>query len=328
MRVDDALEEYLERFRPPGTTTPPSLPPIVLGPRARLRASVRDALPRPVYEAAVGRAAPVLRKAARQNPGRGRLLPGFLLIGGAKCGTTSLYDWLSSHPGILPASEKEVHFFDYNFFRGEDWYRSHFARARDAGGCVTGDGSVSYLSHRWAPARAARVLPDAKLILVLRNPVERAYSQYRMSRWEKLETCESFEEAIAWEAERLRPELERIERDPRYNSLGFGVWSYLARSRYAEHLERWLDLFPREQFLVLRAEDMFANPHGALERIDDFLGLPPHRPAQLSHLLDGGTHAPMAEETRERLTAYFRPHNERLRELTGIDFGWDEEGPG
>lgn len=320
--MDVALEDYLERFRAPGATAPP-LPPIVLGPRARLRASVRDALPRPVYELAAGPASSGLRKAARRNPGRGRLLPDFLIIGGAKCGTTSLYDWLTANQRILPASEKEVHFFDYNFFRGDDWYRAHFAPAHGADDCVTGEGSVSYLTHRWAPSRAARLLPNAKLMVVLRNPVDRAYSQYQMSRWEKLETCESFEEAIAWEDERLRPELERIQRDPRYNSLGFGVWSYLARSRYAEHLERWLDLFPREQFLFLRAEDMFADPYAALERIDDFLGVPAHRPEQLSHLLDGGKYAPMSEETRERLTAYFRPHNDRLRSLTGIDFGWD-----
>jgi len=325
--MDAALEDYIERFRSPGATPPP-LPPIVLGPRARLRASVRDAFPRPVYEVAVGRGYGGLRKAARRNPGRGRLLPDFLLIGGAKCGTTSLYDWLSTHPKILPASEKEVHFFDYNFFRGEDWYRSHFARSGDAIGCITGEGSVSYLSHRWAPARAARVVPHAKLILVLRNPVDRAYSQYQMSRWEGLETCESFEEAIAWEDERLRPELDRIERDPRYNSLEFGVWSYLARGRYAEHLERWLEHFPRRQFLFLRAEDMFADAYATLERIAEFLGVPPHRPEQLSHLLDGGKYAPMLEETRERLTAYFRPHNERLQELTEIDFGWDGSSAG
>lgn len=322
VRADDTLAEYLEPFRPPGLAPPP-LPPIVRGRRARLRASVRDALPRPVYEFGVGSAYSGLRKATGRNPGRGRLLPDFLLIGGAKCGTTSLYDWLSAHPSILPASKKEVHYFDYNFFRGEDWYRSHFALAGTADGCITGEGSVSYLSNRWAPARAARKLPHAKLIVVLRNPVDRAYSQFQMSRWETLEVCESFEEAIAWEQERLRPELARIERDRRYNSLEFGVWSYLARSRYAEHLERWLDLFPREQFLFLRAEDMFADPYSALERIDDFLGLSPHRPGELSHLLDGGKYAPMADETRERLAAYFRPHNERLRRLTGIDFGWD-----
>jgi hypothetical protein len=319
-RVDDALEDYLERFRRP-RAAPPPLPPIVIGPRARLRARVRDALPRPVYEAAVGRAYYGARKAVRRNPGHGRMLPDFLIIGGAKCGTTSLYDWLSRHPQILPASEKEVHFFDYNFFRGEDWYRSHFARPLDGVDCVTGDGSVSYLSHRWAPERAARLLPHAKLIVVMRDPVDRAYSQFQMSRSEKLEVCESFEEAIAWEGARLRPELARIARDPRYNSLEFGVWSYLARSRYAEHLERWLDFFPREQFLFLRAEEMFADAYGAIERIDEFLGVPPHRPEQLSHLLDGGKYPPMEESTRSRLTAYFRPHNERLRQLTGIDLG-------
>lgn len=324
------IEEYFDRFRRQGQVLEP-IPAPRYGLRRRIRAHVRNALPRPVYEAAIGRGYYGLRTAAGRNPGRRRLLPDFLIIGGAKCGTTSLYDWLSRHPAIAPASTKEVHFFDYNYYRREDWYRSHFPLAGERSrfedgpgrGLLTGEASVSYLSHRWAPARVARLLPNAKLIVALRNPVDRAYSQFQMSRWERLETFERFEEAIAWEHERLRPELERVERDPRYNSWPLGVWSYLHRSRYAQHLQRWLDLFSPEQFLFLRSEDMFADPRGTLELVDRFLGLPVHLPAELLHLLDGGRYAPLSAETRAQLGEYFKPQNERLYELIGTDFGWD-----
>ncbi len=290
-----------------------------------------------MYEAAIGFGWYGLRAAVRRNPGRGRMMPAFLIIGAAKGGTTSLFRWLSDHPFITPPSPlwmrevpmKEVHFFDYNFFRREDWYRGHFPLERDrlaferthGQGFVTGEASASYLSHRWAPQRVKRVLPEVKLVVALRNPIDRAYSQFNMSWRERYENL-TFEEAIDREEDRLRPELERSERDQRYNSLPLGTWSYLLRSRYAEHLERWLEVFPREQFLFVRAEDMFGDPYGTLESVTTFLGLPPHKPDELPRLKDGGSYEPLSPATRARLGEYFRPHNERLRELTGIDFRW------
>jgi Sulfotransferase domain len=320
--VQDTFEAYLERFRRPGQVL---LPPPAR--RRRLRGRVKARM----REAAVGYGKYGLLWLAGRNPARRRLLPDFLLVGGAKCGTTSLYDWICRHPQVARASWKGIHFFDYNYHRRTDWYCSHFAQVsererfeRELGiPLLTGEGSASYLSHRWAPERAARVVPRAKVIVVFRNPVDRAYSHFQMSRREGLETFETFEEAIAWEEERLRPELARIERSRRDSWLPYGVWSYLHRGYYAYHLQRWLDHFPGHQFLFLRAETMFVDPYSALEAIDDFLELPPHRPAELPHLLGGGSYAPMSGETRARLSEHFRPHNDRLCELTGIDFAWD-----
>jgi hypothetical protein len=225
-----------------------------------------------------------------------------------------------------------VHFFDYNVYRTVDWYRAHFPLERDRDAyereygrrLITGEASASYISHRWAPQRVAHLLPHVKLIVALRNPIDRAYSQFQMSRREGYEPLEVFEEAIAWEGERLAPEVNRSESDTRYNSLPLGIWSYLHRSRYAEQLERWLSFFPREQFLFIKAEQMFAGPSRTLEIVDAFLDLPHHVPAELPRILDGGGYAALSTETRTHLGAYFRPHNERLYELTGIDFGWDD----
>jgi Sulfotransferase domain len=299
--------------------------------RGRIDSRLRRSLPRPAYHFLRSRYYEA-RTLVRRNPGRGHVLPDFLVIGAAKSGTTSLYGWLSDHPSVAPAVTKEVHFFDYDFYRGTDWYRSHFpleqARAdfaRDHGRpFLTGEASPSYISHFWAPRRIRRVLPEAKLIALFRNPVDRAYSQFQMSRREGVEELESFEEATAQEENRLRPELARMSADPRYNSWAFGCWSYLARSRYAEQLERWLELFPREQFLFVKAEDLSAEPERTLEGVHDFLGLPGHSHDRLPRL-HTAEYEPMPADSRARLAEYFRPHNELLYELVGVDFGWERE---
>jgi hypothetical protein len=171
--------------------------------RAVVDRRLRRALPRPAYQVAIGRYYG-LRKVVGKNHGRGRLLPDFVIIGAAKAGTTSLYGWLSKHPYVAPASQKEVHYFDYNSYRGLDWYRQHFPLERERAEFasehgrpfVTGEASPSYISHDWAPQRAARALPGAKLLVMLRNPIDRAYSQYQMSRREREEPLESFIEAV------------------------------------------------------------------------------------------------------------------------------------
>lgn len=276
-----------------------------------------------------GRAYTGLRTLARRNPGRGRLLPDFVIIGAAKAGTTSLYAWLGQHPYVEPAKHKEVHYFDYNYPRGDDWYRMHFPlrSARDQFAAVngrpflTGEASPSYISHYWAPERLAQRLPDAKLLVNLRDPVERAYSQFQMSRREGEEELDSFADAVAAEDRRLDPERTRAKADPAYNSWPIGCWSYLMRSRYAEQLERWLALFDREQFHFVTLENLSNDPQGELDRVHEFLGLPPHAYENLPRL-HTAKYDSLPGDTRAQLTEYFRPHNERLYELVGIDFGW------
>jgi hypothetical protein len=269
------------------------------------------------------------RTLARRNPGRGRLLPDFLIIGSTRSGSTSLHDWLMRHPFVAP-TEKEIHFFNFHYHRRADWYRSHFpleseraAFAAERGRAfLVGEGTASYLAHYWSPARAAALMPEAKLIVCLRDPVDRAYSQYHYRRRRDAEPLGSFEEAIAAEPERVRGEQEHEIADPPYYSWTMHRWGYLRTGRYAEHLERWFAAFPRERFLFLSFEnELVAAPQRALDRIHEFLGLPPH---QYDHLpaLNAGTYEPMADDTRERLREYFRPQDARLYELTGIDFGW------
>ncbi len=106
-----------------------------------------------------------------------RRLPDFIILGAQRAGTSSLYYYLSQHPQILPAVRKELHFFDDHYRRGLGWYRSQFP-TRGARGTITGEATPYYLSHPHAPARIQRLLPQARLIVLLRNPVERAISHY------------------------------------------------------------------------------------------------------------------------------------------------------
>ena len=144
-----------------------------------------------------------------------------------------------------------------------------------------------------------------------------------MSRREGEEPLESFDQALTAEEERLAPERARMLADRTYQSWPYGCWSYQDRSLYAEQLERWFKLFPRAQFHFLTLEELSARPGETLDAVHDFLGLPPHRPASLPRLHAAPEYSSLPPETRERLREYFRPHNQRLYDLVGRDFGWD-----
>lgn len=299
--------------------------------KQRVNWHLRHRLPKPVYHFVRSRYYDG-RTITRRNPGRGRLLPDFLIIGTAKSGTTTLYGWLNEHPFVAPAAQKEIHFFDYEYYRGLDWYRSNFPEERTrrtfeqehGRPFLTGEASPTYIAHEWAPSRIAKVLPKAKLIVALRNPIDRAYSQFQMSRREDEEPLESFAEAVAAEEGRLRGECDRLRRDPRYNSWPIGCWGYLLRSRYAEQVERWFKLFPREQFLFVKSDELESHPQNTLDEVYGFLDLPPHANEKLGHLHVAPRYDSIDPATRAELADYFRPRNERLYELTGVDFGWDD----
>ncbi len=262
-----------------------------------------------------------------------RTLPDFVIIGAQKGGTTSLYAYLRQHPGYRRPKKKEIDFFDQWYDRGVGWYRAHFPLriARPVAALLrgrpflTGEGSVSYMIDPRVPSRVRRLIPGVKLIALLRNPVDRAYSHYHHEFRAGRERL-SFEDAIRAEPERIAGELERLARDERYTSYSYLHFTYLTRGRYAEQLERWFALFPRDQILIVKSETFYSDPAGELTRIGQFLGLDPADPRAYISSFDrrnAGRYEPMAPATRARLTEYFAPHNERLCQLLGTDFGWD-----
>jgi hypothetical protein len=256
---------------------------------------------------------------------RHRRLPDFIIPGAQKAGTTSLFGWLQQHPQCAPSLKKEVHFFDRHFQRGPNWYRTNFplclSTESDDGEKLSFESSPYYMFDPRVPARAHEVIPDAKVIFLLRDPVKRAYSHYQHSVRRRRETL-SFEEAIAAEPTRLAGEEEKLLADTTYQSTPFRHFSYLARGMYAEQLSRWLEYFPMRQLLVIESEQMFCHPRIVYQRIVDFLEIEPWQPTEFGNLNTGRYRSKMLAETQRRLAAHFAPHNERLFELLGTRFAW------
>jgi hypothetical protein len=258
-----------------------------------------------------------------------RLLPGYLIIGAQRAGTTSLHRYLVQHPAVRTMLRtKGVHYFDTNFGQGLAWYASRFptrlygwyVRRRRGTRLLTGEASPYYLFHPHVPHRVAEQLPGVKLIVLLRDPVQRAYSHYQHELARGFETL-SFEEAIRAEPARLAGETERLLAEPLYNSFAHQHHSYLARGRYAEQLARWRSRFPDEQLLLLSSERFFREPDRAFRRVLEFLELPAFTPAayQRHNAYD---YRQMGESVRARLVEHFREPNRRLYELLGDDLGW------
>lgn len=249
---------------------------------------------------------------------RGRPLPDFLVLGAQKAGTTALYAYLRWHPGITGPSWKEVSFFDRHWWRGERWYRGHFPlRAR---GRLVGEASPSYLFHPLAPERVRAVVPRARLVALLRDPVARAYSHYQHEVALGREPL-SFEDALAAEEERTRGEVERLVADPRAFSRAWWDHTYVARGLYAEQLERWYAVFDRSQLLVVRTEDLAERPAETYAEILAFLGAEPHALAEYPRVFER-SYAPLAPGTRAALAERFAEPNRRLEELLGRRLGW------
>lgn len=253
----------------------------------------------------------------------GKNMPDFLIIGAQKCGTTSLYIYLSQHPQILPAAQKELHFFDLNYAQGIDWYLSQFPPKTKGKITLTGESSPYYIFHPWAPQRVKQLFPDIKLIVLLRNPVERTWSHYHHEvRW-GFETLD-FEAAIDSEAERLNGELEKLRSDPNYYSFNHQHYTYLSRGIYVEQLQAWMELFPRNQFLILNSEDFYANPAATLNQTLGFLGLsfwdlgdyPPY---------NIGDCPPIPHQIRKKLVKYFMPYNQELSDYLQFHCNWTNE---
>ncbi|MBO0608592.1 sulfotransferase domain-containing protein [Myceligenerans salitolerans] len=288
-----------------------------------------SALPRPVIDA--GRAT---IRGYGMATSRLRGGPDFLLIGGKRAGSTSLYFALLDHPRVMPLfpsarwlpkdnHTKGVHYFDSHHDRGSAWYRSHFPASSRRGGKVVGEGSPYYLFHPLAAERAAREAPDARILLVVRDPVERAFSHYRERRREHAEPLETFEEALAAEAGRLAGEEERIVSDPGYRSYAHEQLSYRAQGEYAPHLRRWLKHYPAERVHVLVAEEFYADPQRACDGVAAFLGLDPAPlSAEARTPRNAAPSSTLLPATREELTRHYAPFNEELAQLLNRDLPW------
>ncbi len=259
--------------------------------------------------------------------------PDFVIIGAKRGGTTSLYNYVLEHPQIQPLFPgrqhiKGVHYYDSQFARGLKWYRSHFPLK--VGGhlvarpgihpAAVGEASPYYLFHPLAAQRLALDFPDVRIIVSLRDPVERAYSHFKERTHHAGETL-SFEAALDAEPARLRGEAERIVREAGYRSAEHENHSYVAQGRYLDMLPRWFRLFPRDQFHIVASEDFYREPERIVNSVWSFLGLPQGR--LRSRKRHNYLPAPdIRPETRGRLQDSFADHNRGVEQLLAREMPW------
>jgi len=243
-------------------------------------------------------------------------LPDYLILGAQRCGTSSLIRYLADHPQVVPPANWEVHFFDFaNWSRGVDWYKRQLGkRGPDT---FHGEKSPGYLVMPYVPNRVKNVCPQAKFIVMLRDPVERAYSQYKL-RCNLMRENQSFDNAIHRALSR---------QNNHANWLG-----YIKRGYYAEQLEHWFTFFPREQFLVVQSERFYRDARRVYTEVLDFIGLPLHHigtfkrhghVTQHNKCPDSSLHG-MSDETCRLLTKHYQSYNTKLYDLLKVDYKWSQ----
>lgn len=257
-----------------------------------------------------------------------RMLPSFLVIGAQRSGTTTLYRLLVDHPSVVrPAFHKGIGYFDINYLKGPNWYRGHFPmesvariRTRENGSPVTFDSSGYYLYHPLAAGRIARDLPEVRVVALVRDPVERAFSAHAHEFARGFEK-EAFARAIEMEPDRIRGEAQRIIAEPGYNSYSHRHYSYLARGRYAEQLEVYARLLGPERVKAIDADAFFAEPVASFVELQQWLGLPVTRPTHVG-VHNARPRGDMDTGLRAELTQYFEPWDEQLVAYLGHEPSW------
>ena len=243
-----------------------------------------------------------------------------------KCGTTSLYYDICEHPCTSPAAYDEIGFFDSNFHLGLNWYRSMFPTKRriedirrKEGVAITGEDTPFYFWNPVAAKRIQKLLPNIKLITILRNPIDRAYSEYQ-DLVSSESNSPSFETFIENEINTRRKDSSLITEE------NFEIFnqknSYLLKGIYVDQLKIWAGLFPKEQIFTLSTENLNSEPITALESVFQYLNLPDYKIKNIQRQKQK-KYVPMNSQTRKILIEFFKPHNERLFKFIGKKFDWN-----
>jgi len=256
-------------------------------------------------------------------------LPNFLIIGAAKCGTSSLYEYLMQHPCIGKSLTKQIHFFDRYYDKKLSWYKVCFPFVWEKfyierilqKKFATGEATPHYMTHPLAPKRAFEVIPSAKIIVMLRNPIDRAYSHYQMERANNNEEL-SFEESIEQENSRIAGEFKKMLNNENNLGINYPHHAYIKSSEYLDQIKRWMEYYPKEQFLFVKSEEFNNNPSKVYNQVLDFLELPPHELPEYKKIRQRN-YQNMNLDTQKKLAEYFKPFNEKLYLFLGINFHWE-----
>ncbi|XP_027885552.1 heparan sulfate glucosamine 3-O-sulfotransferase 3B1-like [Xiphophorus couchianus] len=289
--------------------------------------TIRTAASRDLLDADRDRVPDPSAMSSFSNGSGSKKLPQAIIIGVKKGGTRALLEFLRVHPDIR-AVGAEPHFFDRNYENGLEWYRDLMPKTLE--GQITMEKTPSYFVTREAPARISAMSRDTKLIVVVRDPVTRAISDYTQTLSKKPDI----------------PSFESLTFKNRTTGLIDTSWSAIQIGIYAKHLDNWLQYFPMDQILFVSGERLISDPAGELGRVQDFLGLkriitdkhfyfnqtkgfPCLKKAEGSskpHCLGktkGRTHPNIDPEVVQRLRDFYRPFNMKFYQMTGHNFGWD-----
>ncbi|MDF1672841.1 MAG: sulfotransferase domain-containing protein [Vicingaceae bacterium] len=253
-----------------------------------------------------------------------RIKPSFFIIGVQKGGTTSLSKYLEQHTEVIPAQRKDVFYFnnDSHYQKGINWYKAHFALKaykkiydlKNNTNAITYDSTPNYFDIPEAAQRIHSFNPNAKLILLLRNPIDRAWSNYQMAKKFGFETL-SFEEALKLENDRLN--LPNQTHNYIYQRL-----SYKKRGIYINNIKPWINTFSKENILILNSESLFKDTANTYNKILDFLNLKPTKKIDFKPINQGNYSEKMNPKTREMLVNFYQPFNQELYNLLDVDYGW------
>lgn len=239
--------------------------------------------------------------------------PDFLILGAQKGGTTALYQYLAHHRAVQSPAMKELHFFDIHFENGRNWYESQLG-PEGSGDRLRGECSPYYLFHPLVPARVAEYYPDVRMIVVLRDPIERAFSHYRMMAARGVEEL-SFSEALSAESRRLEGEEDRMLGEPSYRSHAHQCLSYRSRGFYAKQLQRWFEAMAPERLLVLFSEDLKTEPDRSMRTVTDFLEIDPLPPGMSVEPIFVGPPGHLSDVDAETLATAYKHANLDLARL-------------
>ncbi len=251
----------------------------------------------------------------------------FIVIGGQRSGTTSLFHFLSQHPQIHLPQQKEVHYFDRKFHKGVEWYHNHFNNFLEKNKTF-GEISPNYIINPHCPTRVFEYNPKVKLIVLLRNPVDRAYSHYMGKKIMGIEASNTFEEAINLENKRVSIEIKKIKADPAYYSTEFRNFTYTYRGFYFFHLTQWWQTFSDSRLLILKSESLFSRPAEIMNKVYDFLEITrkqtidytPKGIGQFSH----GKYPPLNNSIKDTLFNLYSDDMQKLSQKLGSEFIWKD----